>query len=193
MRRIPPADRRQQILEVAGQLLEEEGVEAVEVAQVARRAKVSRPLVYRLFPTRDTLVAALLDDFVSALDERFRHALVRSLSGTLPEVVSAFVEACCDTIEERGAGPWRLLDARGVDAALTRAGAAALGRLVDPWLERIRELTGTPPKRARALVRVVVAAGRAMLETWLDGTSSRKQAVADTARVVSVLLAEFSR
>jgi AcrR family transcriptional regulator len=192
MRRIPTADRRQQILEVAGRLLEERGVDGVEISTVARRARVSRPLVYRLFPTRDALVAALLDDFVAALDRRFRDALVASLSRPLGSVVIAFVEACCETIEERGAGPWRLLDARGVDVALTRAGADALGRLVDPWLERIRELTGMAPRRARSLVGVVVAAGRAMLEGWLEGSLSRKQAVADTARVVTVLLAEFA-
>jgi AcrR family transcriptional regulator len=192
LRRLGSEERRQQLLRVAARLLEERGVEGVEISTVARRARVSRPLVYRLFPTRDALVAALLDDFVAALDERFRRAVVRSLSGELLEVVAAFVEACGRTIEERGAGPWRLLDARGVDAELTRAGAAALAKLVDPWLEQIRALTGMPIKRARSLVRVVVAAGRAMLEGWLDGSISRKQAVADTARAVTVLLAEFS-
>jgi AcrR family transcriptional regulator len=192
MRRLGSGERRQQLLRVAARLLEERGVEGVEISTVARRARVSRPLVYRLFPTRDALVAALLDDFVAELDARFRRAVVRSLSGVLLEVVAAFVEACCQTIEERGAGPWRLLDARGVDAELTQAGAAALAKLVDPWLEQIRALTGMPTKRARSLVRVVVAAGRAMLEGWLDGSISRKQAVADTARAVTVLLAEFS-
>jgi AcrR family transcriptional regulator len=192
MRRMAPSERRRQILDEAARLLDEHGVDSVQITTVAERAQVSRPLVYRLFPTRRALVAALLEDFVEALDERFRRAVVRSLPGSLEEVVGAFVEACCDAIEERGAGPWRLLDARGLDAELTRAGQEALGRLLEPWTAQIGQLTRLGERRARTLVRVVVAAGRATLEGWLEGGVSRKQAIRDTTRVVTALLAEFA-
>ena len=92
-----------------------------------------------------------------------------------------------------GAGAWRLLDARGVDPALTRAGHRILLGLLAPWHPRITELTGLSPKRANALAMVVVAAGRAMLEGWLDGTLGRKEAIRATTRVVSALLGEFAR
>ena len=191
--RVPPDERRRQLLDVAGRLLSERGVDSVQVTRVAARAGVSRPLVYRLFPTRKALMAALLEDFVAALDERFRHAIVRALPGSFDDIVGAFVEASCEAIEERGAGPWRLLDARGVDAELTRLGREVLARLVEPWHEQIAELTGLSPRRANALLFVVVAAGRAMLDGWIDGQVSRKEAVRDTTRAVSALLREFTR
>lgn len=192
MRRVVPSERRRQILEVAARLLDEGGVDGVQITAVATRARVSRPLVYRLFPTRDALVVALVEDFVAALSEGFRTAVLRALPGSLDDIVRAFVHACCQAIEERGAGAWRLLDARGVDVALTRAGQAALDRLLDPWLERIGELTGLSKARAQSLMRVVVAAGRAMLEGWLERRVGKQQAIEDTTRVVTSILAAFA-
>ncbi len=74
--RIPKEDRRKQLLSVAAQILTEQGVEQVQITEVAERAKVSRPLVYRLFPTRKALVIALLHDFATRLGERFQAALL---------------------------------------------------------------------------------------------------------------------
>ncbi len=192
-KRTPPDERRRQVLDVAARLLDEHGVDAVQITAVAEGAGVSRPLVYRLFPTRRALVVALIDDFVAALDARFQRAVMRALPASLPEIVAVFVEACCDAIEERGAGAWRLLDARGVDPELTRAGHRMLVRLLDPWQARITELTGLSPRRAHALGLVVAAAGRAMLEGFIDGSVGRKEAIRDTTRVVSALLGEFAR
>jgi AcrR family transcriptional regulator len=192
-RRKPPQEQRRQILDVATRLLNQHGVDSVQITAVAQAAGVSRPLVYRLFPTRRALIVALLEDFVAALDARFQRALPRVFPGSLSEIVTAFVEACCEAIEERGAGAWRLLDARGVDAELTRAGHRILLGLVEPWHPRITELTGLSARRTNALALVVVAAGRAMLEGWLDRAVGRKEAIRDTTRVVTALLAEFAR
>jgi AcrR family transcriptional regulator len=185
-RRKPPEEQRRRILDVATRLLDQHGVDSVQITAVAEAAGVSRPLVYRLFPTRRALVVAMLEDFVAALDARFQRALPRVFPGSLSEIVAAFVE-------ERGAGAWRLLDARGVDPELTRAGHRILLGLVEPWHPRITELTGLSAKRTNALALVVVAAGRAMLEGWLDRQVGRKEAIRDTTRVVSALLAEFAR
>jgi hypothetical protein len=38
------------------------------------------------------------------------------------------------------------------------------------------------------VLRVVVAAGRAALDPWLEGTTSREQATEDAVRAVSALL-----
>lgn len=190
--RVPSGERRRQLLDVAAQLLTEEGVDSVQITTVAARAAVSRPLVYRLFPTRRALVLALLEDFAEALSARFHQTLVVVLPGTLEEITGAFVESCCQTIDERGAGPWRLLDARSVDREVADLGHAILSRLLAPWHARIADLTGLSPRRAALLARVIVAAGRAVLDGWLDESVGRAEAVRDTTRVVSALLREFA-
>jgi AcrR family transcriptional regulator len=184
--------RRRQLLAVASRLLTAEGVDSVQITTVAARAGVSRPLVYRLFPTRRGLVLALLEDFAEALTDRFQRALLAVLPGTLEEITAAFIEAACQTIEERGAGPWRLLDARGADREVADLGQAILARLLSPWHARIAELTGLPPRRAVLLAQVIAAAGRAVLDAWLDGTLSRADAARDTTRAVAALLREFA-
>ncbi len=189
--RIPKEDRRKQLLSVAAQILTEQGVEQVQITEVAERAKVSRPLVYRLFPTRKALVIALLHDFATRLGERFQAALLATWPGTVPDITRAFVDASCEAIEEHGAGPWLLLDNKGTDPELGRIGRAVLADLLLPWKRRLRELTGLPPRRSANLLWVVVAAGRAALDGWIEGSISRRMATEDATRAVTAPLLTF--
>jgi AcrR family transcriptional regulator len=191
--RIPKEARRQQLLQVTAQILTEQGVEHVQITEVAERAKVSRPLVYRLFPTRKALVIALLEDFATRLGERFHAALLSTWPGTLEEITRAFVDASCAAISEQGAGPWLLLDAKGSDPELGRIGRAILTDLLKPWRRRLAELTGLPPRRSANLLWVVVAEGRAGLDGWIEGSISRRVAVEDATRAVAALLTTFMR
>ena len=184
--------RRRQLLDVAARILTAHGVEQVQITEVAEQAGVSRPLVYRLFPTRQQLVEALLQDFATRLGERFHAALLASLPGSLEEMTRAFVEASCAAIVEGGAGPWLLLDARA-DAELGRIGHTILADLLKPWQHRLAELTGLPPRRTQNVLWTVVAAGRAALDGWIMGRISRRDAIADATRAVSVLLQAFAR
>ncbi len=184
--------RRRQLLDVAARILTAHGVEQVQITEVAEQAGVSRPLVYRLFPTRQQLVEALLQDFATRLGERFHAALLASLPGSLEEMTRAFVEASCAAIVEGGAGPWLLLDARA-DAELGRIGHTILADLLKPWQRRLAELTGLPPRRTQNVLWTVVAAGRAALDGWIMGRISRRDAIADATRAVSVLLQAFAR
>jgi AcrR family transcriptional regulator len=190
-RRLPPEARRRQLLGEAARILTDEGLERLQITELAERAGVSRPLVYRIFPTRHALVRAILDDFTAAIAERFQRALFRALPGTIESITTAFVEACCDAIDEKGAGPWLLLDARGADAEVARLGREVFARLLGPWEEQLAAFTGMSPRRAANNLWVIVAAGRAALGGWIDGTLSRADAVSDATRAVSALVAAF--
>jgi len=52
-------DLRQAVLRTAGEILEKEGLEALSLREVARRAGVSHNAPYRHFPDRANLLAAL--------------------------------------------------------------------------------------------------------------------------------------
>jgi AcrR family transcriptional regulator len=191
--RLPPEARRRQLLDEASRILTEHGIEQVQITEIAARADVSRPLVYRLFPTRQALVRELLEDFAAFLQERFRDALARELPGTHEGITHAFVEASCDAIEQRGAGPWRLLvDARGADPEIGRLGREIFARLLDPWEGQLADLLHTTPRRAKICLWVIVAAGRATLDGWIDGVLSRREAVRDTTIAISALLTAFT-
>lgn len=190
--RVPPDARRRQLLDEAARILTEQGIEHLQITEVATRAGVSRPLVYRQFPSRSALLRAVLEDFAALVDERFHKALVRALPGTIASITTAFVEASCDAVEQRGAGPWQLLDARGADPELARLGREIFGRLLDPWQTELGGFIGTTPRRARSLLWVIVAAGRAALDGWIEGGLSRAEAVRDATTAVSALLVAFT-
>ena len=178
-------------MDVAARILTAHGVEQVQITEVAEQAGVSRPLVYRLFPTRQQLVEALLQDFATRLGERFHAALLASLPGSLEEMTRALSKPAVPQ-SSRGAGPWLLLDARA-DAELGRIGHTILADLLKPWQHRLAELTGLPPRRTQNVLWTVVAAGRAALDGWIMGRISRRDAIADATRAVSVLLQAFAR
>ena len=190
--RLAPEVRRRQLVGVAARLLTEQGPAHLEIKELAEVAGVTRPVIYRFFPTRLRLVEAVLDDFTAELTDRFHAAMVRTLGAATPVSTLAFIEACCDTIETRGAGAWRLMYARGSDVEAARLGQAALARLLAPWLPRVCELTGLDERRVETVASIIVAAGGAALDPWLDGRTKRKQAVRLATRSVTALLAEFS-
>jgi AcrR family transcriptional regulator len=190
--RVPPDARRRQLLDEAARILTEQGIEHLQITEVAARAGVSRPLVYRQFPTRMALVRALLEDFTAIVNERFHRALLRALPGTVASITTAFVEASCDAIEQRGAGPWQLLDARGADPELARLGRSIFAALLGPWEAQLASFISVTPRRAASLLWVIVAAGRAALDGWIDGGITRAEAVRDATVAVSALLVAFT-
>jgi AcrR family transcriptional regulator len=76
---------RRRLLEAAGEIFRERGLEA-SVAEIAHRAGVGRGTVFRNFPTKEDLIAAILVDEMSAVAERGRALLDR------PEADAALFE-----------------------------------------------------------------------------------------------------
>jgi AcrR family transcriptional regulator len=72
-------DLRQAVLQEAGELIEKEGVDALSLREVARRAGVSHNAPYRHFPDRDHLLAALVEEgfrmLAEALEKRPRREM----------------------------------------------------------------------------------------------------------------------
>jgi AcrR family transcriptional regulator len=58
--RLPPAERRQQLLDAALSVIAEEGYGGVTIEAIARKAGVTRPVVYNLFDDLAELLGALL-------------------------------------------------------------------------------------------------------------------------------------
>jgi AcrR family transcriptional regulator len=173
-------------------MLTEHGPAGLEITALADAAGVTRPVVYKFFPTRQALIAGVLDAFVAQLTARYHAALASSLGGTMPAIVQSFIDASCDAIEDHGVGPWRLMYARSADVEAAELGRAALRQLMSPWLPRIAELTGLPAPRVELLAGIVAAGGGAALDGWMEGRMRRKDAVAVATRTVTAILRELS-
>ncbi|MCA2242937.1 TetR family transcriptional regulator [Mycobacterium sp. WUMAC-067] len=68
------------ILDIVVEMLDTEGYEAVQLREVARRARVSLATIYKRYPTRDELIVAALEGWMDAN----RYAGLPSLIDDLP-------------------------------------------------------------------------------------------------------------
>lgn len=87
----PSLARRERILKAARAAIEEHGPGAL-TGQIARRAEMPRPHVYRVFASKDELDLALARSAYHELRAAIRAQLLAS-SGTPPEIIRALIEA----------------------------------------------------------------------------------------------------
>jgi AcrR family transcriptional regulator len=74
--RLPPEERREQLLDAALELIADHGYDGVSMEGVAREAGVTKPVVYDLFPNRGELLRALL--------QREEERALRELATAIP-------------------------------------------------------------------------------------------------------------
>ncbi|MGI9117907.1 MAG: TetR/AcrR family transcriptional regulator, partial [Gaiellales bacterium] len=68
--RLTAADRRAAILDAARSIFARSGFHGASTARIAHAAGCSEPLVYKLFPTKQALFAAVIEDSAVMLRER---------------------------------------------------------------------------------------------------------------------------
>lgn len=107
--RLPPAERREQLLDAALELIAEEGYAAVSIDAVARRVGVSRPVVYSVFSD----LGALLEALLAREEERVLAQLATAVPTTLgdrdpDEVVVDGIMAFLGAVAENPMS-WRLV------------------------------------------------------------------------------------
>jgi AcrR family transcriptional regulator len=76
-RRIPRELRRRHLLELATELFTERGFEAASMDELAERARVSKPVIYDQFGSKDGLLAEVVD----ALGVELNHAVILAVHG----------------------------------------------------------------------------------------------------------------
>jgi AcrR family transcriptional regulator len=131
--RLPAPERREQLLEVAGELFAEHGYHRLSMEQLAEGAGVSKPVLYQHFPSKRALYLALVHDAVVEMEAQVRKAL-EGTSDNRNRVESA-ISAYFDFIEDprfRLIVTAELTDARvreEVESAMRRV-AAEVGALI---------------------------------------------------------------
>jgi len=120
---------RDRVVEAARSVFAERGLEAT-VAEIAVRAGVGKATVYRSFPTRDALLAAVALDRLEWFEGRLRRALDEPEVGTS---LSAYVADVFDRLR----GDLGLAAAlRSLDLAATREAAGRIRQLGNELVAR---------------------------------------------------------
>lgn len=82
--RLPRAERRRQLVEVARSLFVEHGYAQTSMDQIAEAAAVSKPVLYQHFPGKHELFLHLLDVEVESLVQRISEVLGAERGGSHP-------------------------------------------------------------------------------------------------------------
>jgi len=190
--RLSPEDREQQLLRVASDIIETDGVDSVRIPYVAAAAGVTRPVVYKFFPNRHELIKAVLEDFREDFARRTPDILNTEEDADIGSIARAFIDAACDTIEARGPGGWQILRSAGHDPEISAISKDFRGQLVQPWLIPLRELTGVDVAEAIALADMFLTGAGEILQRWIDGEFSRQQVATLLGRIILAVLSEFT-
>jgi AcrR family transcriptional regulator len=126
--------RRQALLKAARDIASEGGIAAVQIAPVARRARIAAGTVYRYFPSKADLLTELISDV-----SRAELGAVRRAANAAPGPLSALAAAIAATavqITENRRLAWAVV-AEPVDVDVSAARQAARGDLAAEISARI--------------------------------------------------------
>jgi AcrR family transcriptional regulator len=186
------ADRRQQLLRTAAELLESHGVDGVRIPDVAERAGVSRAVVYRFFPNRQAILLDLIEEFGRVVQERVEDALTESGLDDVEALLGRIFSGICDTVSEQGAGVWRLLNSAGPDPEIESVAQKVRTEITLPWFPRVESVTHAPGHEAVVVTSMIASTIPAVVELWLAGQVDRDEAITYLERGTATLIREFT-
>ncbi|HEY8526063.1 MAG TPA: TetR/AcrR family transcriptional regulator [Acidimicrobiales bacterium] len=144
--RLDPETRRTQLIDAAVGLVDERGLAALGVDDVADAAGVSRSLVYAYFGDRDGLAAEVYVRMLARLDAHLELTL------PLDEAAVREVVAGCMAFAEANPEAWRLLvsDPARQHPVVRQARADRAARLSELWRAACAAAPGTASSAAEA-------------------------------------------
>jgi AcrR family transcriptional regulator len=175
---MPGPQRREQLIGVARELFADQGFEATSMEEIAERAKVSKPVVYEHFKSKEGIYAVIIDREVRSLVDRIKGALS---PGHPRRTIVRAVDTFLEYIESEQAG-FRIL----VRDAPDGSGRGSLPSVLDEIAQAVEELLagelkdrGFSPKMAPVLSRCLVGMIAMPGQWWLEEGKPRRRDVAD--------------
>jgi AcrR family transcriptional regulator len=175
------AEVRSRILSAAVALFAERGYRDAATREIARRADVAEPVLFRIYPTKQALFdAAVLEPFDEFLSEFTARWLVAPTPGGSPEeVLQQFVEELHDLVRQNR----QLVAALASSRSLTVRTQPALAKLEKVGTV-IAKTHGLPfdPELAVRIAAVMVVAVTMVEDQLFDG--ARDRVVAEMVRML---------
>ncbi|HEY8719013.1 TetR/AcrR family transcriptional regulator [Pengzhenrongella sp.] len=161
-RRMPRAARREQVLAIAQDLFASEGFHHVSMDDIADRAEVSKPVLYRHFPSKLDLYLAVVDARGAGLLAAVEIALAPVAHGPVHsgegrKVVRALVAAYFEFVEAAGESSSLLFESDVTHDDAVRARVEQAGAEAARGIARVLvEFTGLPSPQTTLLAAALV-------------------------------------
>lgn len=182
-KRMAAADRRQQMLDVAAQLIRQEGAAALTLAHIAEASGVSKPIAYQHFGTREGLLETLYTQAGRHYEAMALEALEAGRAGKLTRgrVAGALGASFMDCILEHGSLYSEIsaaLAAAGADAHVARMSFARR------YAQALHGLVRGNKTAVYAFTVAFLGAGERLADAVLRGELSRDRAVETLAALL---------
>ena len=182
-RRLPASERRAELIEVGRSVFAKHGYEGTSVEEIAKRAKVSKPIVYEHFGGKEGLYAVIVDREMDYVERRISEAIS---SGSPRERVERASLAFLSYVRDHSDGfavlsqDSPLMSSRGTISSLLNGLAERVGDVFVSALKEAGYDTKAAPIYANALIGMVTFVG-----TWW--TEERKPPIEEVAKHISAL------
>lgn len=182
-RRLPRAQREQQMLDVAARVFAARGFHAATMDEIAAEVGVTKPMLYAYFGSKENLYLASVDRAGVELLDRLRRAASPGLPAD--RRLWAGVLAFLDFVEEHRAG-WSVLynemaSSGGPFAERVAEFRRAITLLIDSVLREAgggMALGKSVRASAEPLAHALVGAGESLANWWLANPGSTREDVA---------------
>lgn len=186
-RRLAPEDRHHQLLDVARDIVEQDGAAACTIENISKRAGVTPQLVHKYFGTR----ASLLQELFRREDERYQADVEAKVSeaSNFADLVRVFVTANFDQLSSATAiGQLRTIpEVAAIRAERERTGGRSAERVLVPAMAA--EYAVTP----QAMEFVLRLGSAASIEAGnLAAKNPKRDRVSDIDDTVRFILAGIS-
>lgn len=187
--RLSAADRRHQLLGVAGRLFAEHGYHGLSMEQLAEAAGVSKPVLYQHFSSKRDLYLALVRDAIAEMESQVRKALEGTEDNKAR--VHGSIAAYFDFIEDRRFQ--LLITAELTDTAVRDEVEGAMGRVATVIGTLIAEDAGLSLDSAQFLAAAVQGLATNGARWWVERPEvDREEAVRLLSRLVWRGLGSFA-
>lgn len=168
--RLAPEVRRAQILDETARLILEEGLHAVNMERVTRHLGISKGLIYKYFPTRDALMAALMQRAQRELRDSGMAGALETTS--FPDLIRQTTRIYLQHTLDRGALIAALMADPSVVRLMEEDSRAAREQTIRFFVRAIRREYGLPLPTAIFTVDLLAAqtdqAGRLVAQGLAD-------------------------
>jgi AcrR family transcriptional regulator len=181
-RRLAKDDRRKQLLDCAARIVREQGTDALTLPHLAERAKVTRPVVYEHFSTRQELLTALYRHYDEPQIAAVRVALAGG-AATLDDVVRVLSAAYIDC--SLGSGPefGAIMAALSATEEMETFRLAVRKEYIAQYRAAMHPFLKLPPGKAHAVFTGVLGAAEALAQEAAASRLRRDQAVEALIRI----------
>jgi len=187
-KRLPKAERREQLLETAMTIVREQGTDALTLGYVAERAGVSKPIAYEHFGTRSGLLIALYKQ----IDERQASRLAQDFERT-PKRLSDVAKLMGDSYMScfRTAGPecHAIFAALKGDEQMERVQQELVAGYVASYRDLLAPYSKVDEQELRRRCIAIIGAGEALSREMSHGRIEEAEAAATLTALIQGLMA----